>query len=285
VEFFVGVAAKPGAQILFRLAGDEVAAQQALDRLGNMRGEATVADGAGDGSVLADGSAEAEVIRVGELAFVLDLLAFDSDVGDPVLAATIRASSDVEAELLIELREALFEFTDEPAGEALGLSDGQLAELSAGAGDGAAPEGRAFDIEADFAEFGGEGRDFLVGDVDEEQILRDCGAQCSRAVAVGEIGGGFELFSGETAAEHRCADVAEARRALGMDAGVVAQYVIWDVLGMPGSRVKSRRDWSSARKDSAVQPSFMKRYLRRARSRLSRRPCWSRKISVTARTT
>jgi hypothetical protein len=103
--------------------------------------------------VLADRSAEAEVVGVGELALVLDLLAFDADVGDPVLAAAIGAAGDVQLELLVELRQALFELVDEPAREALGLSDGQLAELRAGAGDGAAPEGRAFDVEADLAQF------------------------------------------------------------------------------------------------------------------------------------
>jgi hypothetical protein len=45
--------------------------------------------------VLAHRSAEAEVVGVGELAFVLDLLAFDADVGDPVLAAAVGAAGDV----------------------------------------------------------------------------------------------------------------------------------------------------------------------------------------------
>ena len=71
---------------------------------------------------------------------MLDLLAFDADVGDPVLSATVGAAGDVEAKLLVELRQALFKFVDKPAGEALGLRDGELAELRAGAGDGAAPE-------------------------------------------------------------------------------------------------------------------------------------------------
>ena len=144
---------KPGAQILFGLALGEVVAQQALDGFRHQRRGAAIADRARDGSVLADRSAEAEVEGVGELALVLDLLAFDADVGDPVLAAAIGAAGDVQAELLVELRQALFEFVDEPAGEALGLSDGQLAELGAGAGDGAAPEGGALDVEADLAEF------------------------------------------------------------------------------------------------------------------------------------
>jgi hypothetical protein len=124
-------------------------AQQALDCFGDERRGAAIADGARDSGVLAYGSAEAEVVGVGELAFVLDLLAFDADVGNPVLAAAVGAAGYVELELLVESGQALFKFVDDPAGEAFGLSDGQLAELGAGAGDGAAPEGRAFDVETD----------------------------------------------------------------------------------------------------------------------------------------
>ena len=99
--------------------------------------------------MLADGSAKTEVVGVGELAFVLDFFAFDADVGDPVLAAAVGAAGYVELELLVEAGEAVFELVDEPAREALGLSDGQLAELGAGAGDGAAPKVSAFDLQTD----------------------------------------------------------------------------------------------------------------------------------------
>ena len=117
----------------------------------------------------ADGSAKAEVVGVGELAVVLDLLAFHADVGDPVLAAAVGASGYVEAELLVELRQALLELIDEPAGEALGLGDGQLAEFSAGAGNGAAPEVGGLDLEADLAQFARQFGGLGVGDIDEEQ--------------------------------------------------------------------------------------------------------------------
>jgi len=40
-----------------------------------------------------------------------------------------------------------------------------------------------------------------------------------------------------------------------MRCGVVAQYVIWDVLGDAGERVKSRRDWS--RRGKIRQSSFL----------------------------
>ena len=47
--------------------------------------------------VFADGSADAEVEGVDHLAVLLDLLAFEADVGDPVLAAGVGAAGDVEA--------------------------------------------------------------------------------------------------------------------------------------------------------------------------------------------
>ena len=43
--------------------------------------------------------------------------------------------------------------------EALGLGDGELAELGAGAGDGAAPEGGDIDLEVDGVEVGDERAD------------------------------------------------------------------------------------------------------------------------------
>ena len=101
---------------------------------------AAIADRASDCSVLADRAAKAEVEGIRKLAVVLYFFAFDADVGDPMLAATVGATGDVELELLIEGGEALIEFVDEPAGESLGFRDGQLAELRAGAGDCAAPE-------------------------------------------------------------------------------------------------------------------------------------------------
>src|SRR5271169_4959148 len=101
-EFVVGVAAERGAEVLFGLTVGEIFAQQAFDGFGDQRRGAARADGARYGGVLADGSAEAEVVGVNELAFVLDLLAFNADVGDPVLAAAVGAAGYVELELLVK---------------------------------------------------------------------------------------------------------------------------------------------------------------------------------------
>src|SRR5207253_4461335 len=87
------------------------------------------------------GSTHAEVIRVDEVVLHLDLLALDTDVGNPVLAAAVRAPGNVKLQVLIETGQALFQFFDQPAGKTLSLGDRELAEFGAAAGDGATEEG------------------------------------------------------------------------------------------------------------------------------------------------
>ena len=52
-------AGEVGAQVFAGLAGGEIGTQQALDGFGAILGRGAVADLAGDGSILADGSADA----------------------------------------------------------------------------------------------------------------------------------------------------------------------------------------------------------------------------------
>ena len=171
----------------------------------------------------------------------------------------------LQPELLIELRQPLFQFVHQPARKALGLGDGQLAELGAGAGNRAAPEDRAIDLQADLAQFACKFRCFMVGNIDEDKILRDGGAQRAAAKALGQLGSSLQLIAAHAAAQHRCSHVAQARLALRMNAGMIAVDVVGhNAPARPGSSVKSSRDCNSARKLSAVQPSFRKRYFMRA---------------------
>ncbi len=127
-------------QIFSREAPGFVTAQQTLDGIRHFLREAAVADRPRDGGEASDASAHAEVICVLHAAFVADFLAFDADIGDPVLAAAIRATRDVELQVVRKLRQAVLEFSDEPTREALRLGDGQLAEFRARAGHGPAAE-------------------------------------------------------------------------------------------------------------------------------------------------
>src|SRR5208283_2090462 len=198
-QLIVRVAQEPGAQVLFRQAAGEVVAEQTLDRFRHQRRGAAIAYRACDGSVLAHRSAEAEVIRVGELALVLDFFALDADVGDPVLSAAIGAAGDVQPELLVKRGQPLFELIHDPACKALGFRDGQLAKLRAGAGDRATPERRTIDMKADLPKFPRQFCCLVVGNVDQEQVLRDSGAQRSASEALGKFGGGLQLLAAHPA--------------------------------------------------------------------------------------
>jgi hypothetical protein len=139
-QLLVTAAGEVSAQILSRLTRLQVPTQQALQRIGYLGCQATVADRSGDLLMQAYGTANAKVVGVLEFALMLDLFAFHPDVGNPMLTAAIRAAGHVQLELLVETREPFFELIDNPASKALGLSDRQLAELAAGAGDRAPPK-------------------------------------------------------------------------------------------------------------------------------------------------
>ncbi len=88
----------------------------------------------------AERSAHAEVVGIDQAVVDFDLLALNADVGDPVLAATVGASGDVQLQVLIESGQTFLQFFHQPARETLGFGDGQFAEFRAAARHGAAPE-------------------------------------------------------------------------------------------------------------------------------------------------
>ena len=57
-----------------------------------------------------DSASQAEVIRVHKAVVILDLLTFDTDIGNPVLTATVWAAGDVQLQILVEARQPLFQF-------------------------------------------------------------------------------------------------------------------------------------------------------------------------------
>src|SRR5665213_2116905 len=177
----VVVAREVGAKVFFGLATGEVGLKQALDSIGNVFGSGTVAQRARSAGVFADGSADAEVEGVYELAILLDLLAFKSNIGYPVLAATVGAAGNVQLDLLVEAGETVFHLADQPLRKAFGFGNGELAELGAGAGDGAAPEGRDVDLEAERVQLDHERGGFLVGHVDDQDVLHDGRAEFTAA--------------------------------------------------------------------------------------------------------
>src|SRR5580704_540236 len=196
--------------------------EQARDGVGDFFGGAAVANGAGDGGELAYAAAYAEIVGVDHFAFVLDFLAFDADVGDPVLATGVGAAGDVELDVFLVAGEAVFELLGEPTGVGFGFGESEFAEFGARASDGAAHEGVGLDGEAVGGEFLDYGSDAGFGNVDEEKILHERGAEVAIAVMLGKIGGYADLRRSDAAADDVGADGEKAELFLGDDAEVIA---------------------------------------------------------------
>src|SRR5262249_31358567 len=93
--------------------------KQTFDRVGDFRRGAPIANRPRNGSKLPQASADAEVVRIDHLSVGLYFLAFNADISDPVLAATVGAAGDVQFDLLFEAGEPLFQFAREPPRKAL----------------------------------------------------------------------------------------------------------------------------------------------------------------------
>jgi hypothetical protein len=142
--------------------------KKARDGIGNFIGAAPEANGTRNGSDVANTATNAEIVGVDQFAIDLDFLAFDADVGDPVLAATIGAAGDVQFELMLEIGIAIFESFSEPASEALGFGESEFAKFGAGAGYGTANESGTRDGESAGVELGVDSGDASLGHIDEE---------------------------------------------------------------------------------------------------------------------
>src|ERR1041385_3021 len=221
-------------QIFAAMPFFEIAAQQALDRIGHFVRGATISDGPGKAGVLAHGAPQTEIIGVLRAAISLDLLAFQPDVGDAMLAATVGAAGNVELQLLLEPGQALFQLFHQPAREGLGFRDRQLAELAASAGHGAAPEGRSGNVKAGGFQSQRDRGSLLTQDVDDDQVLRVGGAQLAVTVALGQVGGGAQLLGRDAAAQDGSANIEQPRLLLRMNAHVITENVV-------------RRDFRSSR--------------------------------------
>ena len=75
-----------------RVALLEVTAQQAFEGCWNLGGWNTITDRTANGSVLANGSPYTEIVCVNHPAIVFNFFSFETDIGDPVLAAAVRAA-------------------------------------------------------------------------------------------------------------------------------------------------------------------------------------------------
>src|SRR5689334_5820493 len=133
----------PGKKVAEVLSGVplfQIAGQQALNGVRHFTGRAAISNWPAKARTLAHGPAQAEIIGVLDAPVDLELLAFQADIGNAVLAATVRAAGDIELQLLVKRRQALLQLFHQPSRKGLRLSDGEFAELAAGAGHSPAPE-------------------------------------------------------------------------------------------------------------------------------------------------
>src|SRR5271156_1009006 len=221
-QLLVGVASEEFAEIFVAPPKFRIRVQQPLDGCRNVARQAAVADGTRDRSKLTDGAADAEIVGVHHFTVYALLFAFNADVGDPVLAATVRASGHVKLKVLLEAGKALFELLHQPAGEGFRFGDGHLAEFRAGAGDGTPAKGRGVHAESGGVEFICERSGCVLRHVYDQEILHVGGAKLAGSEAVRQIGGGAQLAWLDAAAKHGCSHVGIGILFLRMDAGVIA---------------------------------------------------------------
>src|SRR5882762_1727376 len=96
-------------------------AQQSLNSVRDVGSSATVSNRSRNRRKLAHAAAYAEVVGIHHAPVLLDLLAFNADVRNPVLPAAIRAAGDVQLELFLKSGQPLIEFLCQPARKALRL--------------------------------------------------------------------------------------------------------------------------------------------------------------------
>src|SRR5882672_86926 len=95
-KFVVAVSREKASEILPMFAHGPITPQQTLDCVRYFLRRATIADRPRNRLQRSDRATQAKVIGVDQCTVDLQLLTFESDVGDPMLAATVRAASDVQ---------------------------------------------------------------------------------------------------------------------------------------------------------------------------------------------
>src|SRR6266481_4107916 len=228
---------QPSANLLVRVAREKAAqifagralpvefAQQPLDGVRHFGSRAPITYRPRNRRKLPHAAPNAEVIRVHHPSIDLQLLAFDADVRDPMLPATIRASSDVQLELLLKPRQALIELFRKPAREALCFCQRQLAKFRTGASYGAACKSGSAHRQASRGQVAGDSRGMLVRNIDDQQVLHDGVAEMPIGVAVGEIRCGAQLLRCYAPAQHIRANIGKAGLLLCVNANVIAVHV------------------------------------------------------------
>src|SRR6185436_5244637 len=95
-----------------------------------------------------DAASAEDVEALDNRVALLDVDTLQTDVGNPVLSAGVRASGDIDPESVLECRNSSLQFLRERNAEVLRLREGELAELRARARYGAALKRRPLERNA-----------------------------------------------------------------------------------------------------------------------------------------
>src|SRR5271165_533427 len=226
-------------KVFIRISRQQVAFQQSFYGVRHVEGRAAVSNRTSDGLMFANCSSNAKVVSVDKLAVVLDLLAFQADVGDPVLAATVGAPGDVQLQVLLEARQSLIEFFGQPAAKRFGLSDCEFAKFGSGAGDDAAPEGGAFGRQFCELQLSREFGCIALADIDEEQVLRVRRAQFAPAITFGQLSRCPQLSGRNPSPQHGSSHVVVPRLLLPVHSHVIAVDIIGSLVRNSRSQLES----------------------------------------------
>src|SRR5215471_15418214 len=230
-QLVIRVAREKLAQIFSRPARNQVVTQQPLDSIGRFFRRASVSDWTPEARVLTYAAAQAEVVRVHQLAVDLDLLAFHANICKAMLATTVGTSGNVQSELLIELRELLLKFFHQPARERLCFCNGQLAEFGASASYSPTPERRSLYMQTSRVQSCDHSLCFFAGHVNQYQVLSVRGTQRAVSMAIGKARRRPHLLWSDAPAQDRCANVEKPRLPLRMYSHVIAKHISRYILG------------------------------------------------------
>src|SRR5581483_11285348 len=213
-------------QVLPRELVVEISAQQALDRVRHFGSNTPISNWTRHRRVFSNRAAQAEVVRIHQLVTMLDFFALNTDVRDPVLSATVRASGHVQLQMLLETGKPLFQFLHQPSRKTLRLRQSEFAEFTAGARNGSPPEWRRTHRQSYCFQLFRQLRRVLLRDIHHHQVLHIGGPQITVGVLVCQVGSRAHLLSRDPSPQHCRADVCQSRMFLRMNADVVAINIL-----------------------------------------------------------
>src|SRR5271157_1429916 len=156
-----------------------------------------------------------------------------------MLAATVRASGDVQSQVLLKTGQPLVQFFDQPPGVRLRLCDCQLAEFRSRACDHTTREWRSRDRQPGERQPVREHGDILAGNIDDQQVLHVCCSQLSARVLIRHLSCNSQLLGTYSAPQDRNSHAVIPALLLLVNTHVIAIDVVRNIFRDGGSQLES----------------------------------------------